>query len=268
MFEVKLFYSPHDFSESYRRESFMKRVKSPQLYVLARDEILTYIHENALAVGDLLPPESHFVSRLGISRGTLREAMRVLEEEGVVRRKQGIGTLICDATNPIRSTLDINESVSEMILGKGMQPGSKDTRIERIQANHELAQRLNLNVDHPLISLTRVRTADEIPVAYTMDFLPLGIVSETFFQDFTDGSLYTYMEEKLGIELTNSMLQIQPTKAPKSIARSLDVKPGTLLMLLKQTDTNTSNKPVLYSEEYFAADRFAFTVYRRRKRSL
>jgi GntR family transcriptional regulator len=125
-----------------------------------------------------------------------------------------------------------------------------------------------LNVDHSLISLTRVRTADEIPVAYTIDFLPLGLIPETFFQDFIDGSLYTYMEEKLGIELTNSMLQIQPTKAPKSIARSLDVKPGTLLMLLKQTDTNTSNKPVLYSEEYFAADRFAFTVYRRRKRSL
>ena len=246
----------------------MKRVKSPQLYVLAKDEILTYIHENALAVGDLLPPESHFVSRLGISRGTLREAMRVLEEEGVVRRKQGIGTLICDATNPIRSTLDINESVSEMILGKGMQPGSKDTKIEEIKADNELAQRLNLNVENPLISLTRVRTADEIPVAYTIDFLPLGLIPQTFFQDFIGGSLYTYMEEKLGIELTNSMLQIQPTRAPKAIALSLDVKPGTLLMLLKQTDTNTSNKPVLYSEEYFVADRFAFTVYRRRKKSL
>ena len=76
------------------------------------------------------------------------------------------------------------------------------------------------------------------------------------------------MEDTLAIELTNSMLQIQPIKAPKSIAHSLDIRPGTLLMLLKQTDANTSNKPVLYSEEYFVADRFAFTVYRRRKRSL
>jgi GntR family transcriptional regulator len=262
------FIPPRNFIAQSRWEAAMKRVKSPQLYVLAKDEILSYIHENDLTVGDLLPPESHFVSRLGISRGTLREAMRVLEEEGVVKRKQGIGTLICDATNPIRSTLDINESVSEMILGKGMKPGSKDTKIEKIQADTELAQRLNLNVDIPLISLTRVRTADEIPVAYTVDFLPLGIVPETFFQDFACGSLYTYMEERLGIELTNSMLQIQPIKAPKSIAQSLDIRPGTLLMLLKQTDTNTSNKPVLYSEEYFVADRFAFTVYRRRKRSL
>lgn len=246
----------------------MKRVKSPQLYVLAKDEILNYIHENNLAVGDLLPPESHFVNRLGISRGTLREAMRVLEEEGVVRRKQGIGTLICDATNPIRSTLDINESVSEMILGQGMKPGSKDTKVESIKADPELAEKLNLTPGESVISLSRIRTADSVPVAYTIDFSPSSVVPEKFSQAFKGGSLYTYMEEKLGIELTNSMLQIQPTKAPKSIARSLDVRPGTLLMLLKQTDTNTSNKPVLYSEEYFVADRFTFTVYRRRKRSL
>lgn len=246
----------------------MKKVKSPQLYLLAKDEILNYIYESGLAAGTLLPAESHFVNQLGISRGTLREAMRVLEEEGVVRRKQGIGTLICDTKNLIRSTLDINESVSEMIIGKGMKPGSKDTRIEKIRAHKEISEKLNINPGDPVISLTRVRTANKVPVAYTIDFLPLGIFPATFSQDFENGSLYTYMEEKLGTELTNSILQIQPIKASKSIARNLDIKPGTLMMLLKQTDTNTSNEPLLYSEEYFVADRFAFTVYRRRKKIL
>jgi len=47
----------------------MKKVKSPQLYLLAKDEILKYINENRPTVGTLLPPESHFVSQLGISRG-------------------------------------------------------------------------------------------------------------------------------------------------------------------------------------------------------
>jgi GntR family transcriptional regulator len=74
------------------------------------------------------------------------------------------------------------------------------------------------------------------------------------------------MEEKLGIELTNSMLMIQPIKAPNSIARRLEVKQGDLLLLLEQTDTNTGNIPILYSEEYFVADRFEFIVYRRRKK--
>jgi GntR family transcriptional regulator len=246
----------------------MKKVKSPQLYLLAKDEILKYISENRPTIGTLLPPESHFVSQLGISRGTLREAMRVLEEEGVIRRKQGIGTLICDPHNLIRSTLDINESVSEMILGKGLKPGSKETRIETVRAGEELAEKLDLKSNDAVISLTRVRTADGIPVAYTIDFLPSALVPETFSREFKAGSLYTYMEEQLGLELTNSMLQIQPVKAPKSIARSLDIDQGSLLMLLKQTDTNTINEPILYSEEYFVVDRFEFTVYRRRKKIL
>ena len=244
----------------------MKKVKSPQLYLLVKDEILGYIHENSLKIGTLLPPESHFVSQLGISRGTLREAMRVLEEEGVIRRKQGIGTLICDNKNLIRSTLDINESVSEMIIGKGMTPGSKNTKIEKIKAGKKLAGKLDLSPGEPVISITRVRTANEIPVAHTIDFVPLGAVPKTFSEDFEGDSLYLYMEEKLGIELTNSMLMIQPIKAPSSIARRLEVKQGDLLLLLEQTDTNTGNMPILYSEEYFVADRFEFIVYRRRKK--
>ena len=246
----------------------MKKVKSPQLYLLAKDEILGYIHENGLDIGTLLPPESHFVSQLGISRGTLREAMRVLEEEGVIKRKQGIGTLICDTKNLIRSTLDINESVSEMIIGKGMKPGSKDTKFQKIAADKQLAKKLNLTPGDPVISLTRVRTANNSPVAYTIDFLPLALVPENFSQDFKSGSLYIYMEERLGLGLSNSMLKIHPIKAPNSIARSLEIKQGDLLLLLEQTDTNTDNVPMLYSEEYFVADRFEFIIYRRRKKSI
>jgi GntR family transcriptional regulator len=93
------------------------------------------------------------------------------------------------------------------------------------------------------------------------------VIPKNFAQDFKSGSIYTYMEENLDIELTNSMLEIKPIKAPQSIANRLDINPGDLLLLLEQTDTNTSNEPVLYSEEYFVADRFEFIVYRRRKKA-
>lgn len=244
----------------------MKKLKSPQLYLLVKDEILGYIQENKIVAGSLLPAESELTGRLGISRGTLREALRVLEEEGVVRRKQGLGTFVCDTSDVIRSSLDLNESVSEMIIGKRMRPGSRDTKIEKIEATSKLAEKLGLKQGAPVISLTRVRTADDVPIAYTIDYLPMHIVPDTFLTDFDGSSIYTYLEEQLGVELTNSLLEIKSLKAPATIARFLDIKPGALLMLLKQTDRNTQFVPVLYSEEYFVADRFEFTVYRRRKR--
>jgi GntR family transcriptional regulator len=133
-------------------------------------------------------------------------------------------------------------------------------------ADKQLAKKLNLTPGDPIISLTRVRTANNSPVAYTIDFLPLALVPENFFQDFKGGSLYIYMEERLGLELSNSMLKIKPIKASNTIARGLEIKQGDLLLLLEQTDTNTSNVPMLYSEEYFVADRFEFIIYRRRKK--
>jgi GntR family transcriptional regulator len=75
------------------------------------------------------------------------------------------------------------------------------------------------------------------------------------------------MEERLGLELSDSMLKIQPIKAPDSIAHSLEIMQGDLLLLLEQTDTNSDNVPMLYSEEYFVADRFEFIIYRRRKKT-
>ena len=244
----------------------MKKVKSPQLYLLVRDEILGHIHDNQIMPGALLPSESELTRKLGISRGTLREAMRVLEEEGVVRRMQGLGTFVCDTNNVIRSTLDLNESVSEMIIGKKMKPGSKESKIEKTKASQKIAGKLNLNRDDPIIALTRVRTANDVPIAYTIDYVPANLVPKTLPEDFPGGSIYTYLEERLGIGLTNSMVHIQPIRAPKEIAKTLDIKPGDLLMLLKQTDRNANFEPVLYSEEYFVADRFEFTVYRRRRK--
>ena len=246
----------------------IKKVKPAQLYFLAKDEILNYILESQLQPGDLLPPEGQLSKQLGISRGTLREAMRIIEEEGVVRRKQGVGTFIGNADNLIRSTLDINEGVSEMIIGKGMKPGSREIKVEEIRASKKHAELLNLMPGEPLISLTRVRTADGLPLAYTIDFLPQRIIQGAFPRDFGSRSLYCYIEEDLGIEVTNSLLQIQPVKAPKSIAHALEIRPATILLLLKQTDTDTCNVPVVYSEEYFIAERFEFVVYRRvRKRA-
>jgi GntR family transcriptional regulator len=191
--------------------------------------------------------------------------MRVLEEDGVVIRKQGVGTFYSDAKLSIRSTLDLNEGVTEMIIGKGMIPGSKFKEIKTIMANKKLAKKLQVSLDELLFVISRVRTADEIPIAYTIDYLPQSLISGNLPGNFIQESLYKYMEEKLNIKISNSLLFIEPIALSKSIAVSLNVKPGTLSLLLKQTDSDTNSRCVLYSEEYFIYNRFEFVVFRKRK---
>ena len=240
-------------------------VRKPALYLLVKDEIMNYIRENQLEPGVLLPTEPQLCSRLGISRGTLREAVRGLEEEGVLRRRAGVGTFICSSSSPIHSTLNINEGVTEMITGRGMKPGTRDMKIEKVKPSSVVASELELTPSDLVTSVTRVRLADEIPVAHIVDFLPLTIMPEAFFQEYTGSSLYEYLEKSLGIELRNSMLSIRPTTAAKSIAGALGIRPGSLLMFLRQTDRDINNRPVHHFEAHWVADRFDFKVFRRRK---
>lgn len=243
----------------------MKKVKHPPLYLLAKEEIVHYIVDKGLSGGDFLPSEGELCSRLGISRGTLREAMRVLEEEDVVIRKQGIGTYVTHRDTVIHSTLDFNEGVTEMIMGRGMTPGAHNVRIEEMTADRKLAQKLQVDIGAPLLVVKRLRTANDIPVAYTEDFSPKEVIPDKLLRDSKKASLYSILEEDLGIELGTSALRLEPLKASKTIARALGIKPGDLLMFLQQTDKNIDKIPVLYSEEYFAAQRFEFVVMRRRK---
>jgi GntR family transcriptional regulator len=245
----------------------MKLVKNPPLYMAVGDKLSSLIRSQGLRSGDLLPAEAVLCDTFGVSRGTLREAMRMLEEEGVLVRRQGKGTFVASLDSLIHNTLDANESVTEMIRGKGMRPGALGVEIAVQGARAAVAKHLKLEPGSPVVVIKRVRTADGLPVAYTEDYLPRGLLADDFAESLKEGSLYDYIEDVLGMELATSVVRLKPIRAAKALARKLGVKQGTLLMFLQQADSGKGKSPFVYSEEYFIASRFEFMVRRRRKPS-
>jgi GntR family transcriptional regulator len=245
----------------------INRIKQRPLYIKAKEEIKRFIDESGLEDGDMLPPEGKLCERLGISRGTLREAMRALEEEELVIRKQGIGTYVTHSEQLISSTLDINEGVTEMIRGKNMVPGSRNVVIEELKASQKIAKVLSLKVGEFVTLIKRVRTANDIPVAYTEDYIPAKHIPETVLKNIGEGSLYTLLEDRFNIALASSLLRLMPIKASRVMAKELSIKQGDLLLFLQQTDAGNDGVPILYSEEYFVSQRFEFVVMRKRRRA-
>ena len=145
--------------------------------------------------------------------------MRVLEEEGLVQRKQGLGTFICQQQRLIKSSLDVNEGVTEMIEGRGMVPGSQNTQVYEIEADKKLAEKLELTPGSPLVCIERVRTADGQCVAYTPTTCPNHFFRVDDVPGIVSGSLYTYIEEHMGLQLADSLLTISPVKANKKLAK-------------------------------------------------
>ena len=94
-----------------------------------RDELAGRITSGAIPPGSRLPTEPQLAEDLGVSRATLREALRSLEEDGFVTRRRGAGTFATHRPR-LRNNLDVNFGVTEAIRASGMDPGTAETNVE------------------------------------------------------------------------------------------------------------------------------------------
>lgn len=217
-----------------------------------------------MAPGSQLPPEPELAAELGVSRATLREALRSLEEEGLVRRTRGAGTFVADRPR-MANNLDANFGVSDAIRFSGMTPGTDQGTLRVEAASAEEAERLDLEPGEDVVVVDRVRTADGRPVVLSRDILAMRLTREdpAVLSALQSQSVYDVLERDLGIVIHHGLATFRPTRADGYAASRLSVERGTLLLYLRQVDFDEGGRPVLSSHEHHLADAFEFSVVRR-----
>ncbi len=240
------------------------RLRSQNLTQIATQELRQAIEQGIYAPGSQLPPESQLVQMLGVSRTVVREALRFLQEDGLIARRQGQGTFV--RNNPILQNLNVNFGTTEMIHSAGMQSGTPHLQVQEIGATAEIAKALGLTVGARVIVIERVRSADNKPVVYSLDYISKTFVPDTDFAanwQAQDISLYRWVQESLGLFIEYGITRILPSLAPARAAKMLNVAVNSPLLYLLQTDYAPHDLPVLYSCEYHLPDAFDFIVIRR-----
>ncbi|MGZ4430117.1 MAG: GntR family transcriptional regulator [Gaiellales bacterium] len=207
--------------------------------------------------GARLPGEPELALRMGVSRATLREAVRILVEDGLLRRVHGSGTYV--ARRPVlRNNLDLNFGVTELIRSTGRRPSTTWSEVEHGPADAETAEALGLDEGSEVVSVRRVRAADGVPVVLSIDILRAGLIDPS---ELT-ASIYTLLSRH-GIEIHHGVARVSPARAGAELSRRLEVPQGTMLLCLEQVDFDQHGEPVVASCEYHLADAFDVTVYRR-----
>ncbi len=225
-----------------------------------RDELAARIASGRVAPGAKLPAEPELADELGVSRPTLREALRSLEEDGFVTRTRGAGTYATRRPR-LRNNLDVNFGVTEAIRAAGMRPGTMQIAVHTEAASEQVGLDLDLAVGDPVV--IRVRTADGRPVVFSRDIVSTSRVSASEVARMpVDGSLYDVLEH-LGYTVANGVVTIEPTVTDRTLARLLKGKVGVPILFLRQVDFDQNGDPVLLSEEHHLAEAFEFTVVRR-----
>lgn len=229
-----------------------------------RESLVRRIEAGEWRPSDRLPSEPALAASMGVSRATLRDALRSLEEDGFVTRVQGSGTFVTHRPR-MKNNLDVNFGVTQLIRSMGMRPGSERARTLQRAAGPEEAGLLAIPEGSPLRCLERVRTADGQPVVLSVDMVAEERLGDRpdILEEVGDGSVYRLLERELDIVIRQGVAAIRPANADNALALRLGVPAGTLLLYLRQVDYELDGRPVVLSHEHHLADAFEIAVVRR-----
>lgn len=237
------------------------KADSRHLYLQVIEKIKQDIESGKYKEKEKLPSEFQLAKDLGVSRATLREALRLLEEENVVTRRHGVGTFVNQ--RPIFSSgIEQLNSVTYMIEQFGKTAGSIYLSTEIIKPTEEDHKKFAPKDVSKLVQIERVRTADREPVVFCVDkfpehHIPLKYVNQ---QD----SLFKLMDKYANKRINYAVTYIEPVSFYERIYDILNCQPDQPLLLLKQMHYTEDDEPILYSLNYFRSDVFSFHVLRKR----
>ena len=230
---------------------------------IALEELRQAILGGTFRPGSQLPTEAELCEMLGVSRTVVREALRVMEDDGLVARRHGVGTFV--RNHPILKNLNVNFGITDMIESAGLKAGTSHLAILNEIADKEKAEHLRVQVGTPLVTLERVRTADGRPVVYSLDTLTEALIQRAGFdpQLLLTESIYNLLQTALGQVIDYGVARLRPVVPPRHVAEKLQLPHNALTLFIVQTDYSSNDEPLVYSCEYHLPDAFDFVVWRR-----
>lgn len=236
---------------------------------MAEQGVSEAIHEQLSTIiaekesGEQLPSEPKLADQLGVSRATLREAMRTFETRGLLRRKQGVGTFVIHPTGVFESGLEQLVSLETLAERIGLTVSMGDLEVEEKSANQEEAEALDLEVGEGVLRVSRVIMAEERPVAYLIDTLPTDILEPEDVETNFTGSVLDVLLKRNQPPLASSRTDINATGASSEIAAMLDIQRHAPLLVFTSQLLTTRGRVVDYSYSYFLPGYFRFHILRK-----
>jgi len=213
------------------------------------------ITEGAWPVHSKLPDEITLAQQMGVSRGTLRKAIKTLALQGLLTQIKGKGTFVLN--NQIEQPL-----ASRLIsFSESMKEQSMDFRTELLQLNWQQPDRkvaafLEITTQDQVAYLERVRLVDHRPVIYLRNYVVESIAHGIFGEDLTERTLFDIIEQKLSVPLEWGRRYFKAVSATQEIAFNLGVPLGYPVMHLEQIIYAKGNSPIEYSNIWINSDRF------------
>ena len=227
-------------------------------YIKIYEDLRSKLDNKEYNYGDMLPTEMELSKIYGASRMTINKVIQMLQQEERVVRKRGKGTIVVEP--PLDKDILKLTSFSEDMEKIGKVPGAKLVEYQMVfDVDDDTKERLELNDEDFVHIVKRVRTADGEPIAFDINQIS-SKVAKKFEIEKLSGSIYSYFEADLQINITHSDFTIKAATVTKEVAKYLNLEAGDPILLVKHTTYTKQELPFEYCHTYYRADKYSLNL--------
>lgn len=214
--------------------------------------------------GGKLPSEPEVAEQLGVSRGTVRQAMTILEREGVIYRRQGSGTYANKYVLRIQTRAEFAYEFSEMLRIAGYEAGIREISIEHLPLPQDIASQLDTAQDISALFVRKLFLADNQPAIYCEDILPESLINDAYSETDLERPIFEFIKIHCHQEIDFNRTELVPQVADEVLSALLEIPVGSPLLCFQETALNLEGMPVLFSRIYFKDELIRFTLLRKK----
>ena len=234
-----------------------KSQRPPSPVERVRADIEAFIERRALGPNDRLPSERDYQDRMGVARGTVREAMLQLEALGIIYRQERRGWFV----SPERLDFDITqpESFMDTVRKQNHVPKTEVLHCETLKASPELSAIFNILIDAPLYSIVRRRFIDNMPMLLERIYVDPEKLPQIVDKNL-NGSIRKVMREDYDLIAHDSAVEMYPTALLSHDADWLSVSRGTPCLFVRRIARDQNRSVLVYDEELWRNNAFRLSL--------
>lgn len=207
-------------------------------------------------ISEAFPTDQELTEQYGVSRHTVREAVRHLTAAGIIRRERGRGTIVERPT--IEQATGAIYSLARSIQATGLSQHSRVVDLSVVE-DQDISARLGSDPASGLVRLERVRFADDEPLAHDTAWLPATLAAPLLDVDFATTTLYDALGERCGVRPTGGVEWISTELPETAEADALQIAPGVSVFRIRRL-SRAGDDPIEWRETVVRGDRYRFVA--------
>ena len=231
---------------------------STPLYQQLATKLRKQISAGIFRPGDRLPSEDALCDEYGVSRITVRAALDQLVDAGLLWRKRGKGTFVSNHRVD-HELIHLTDFVEDM-AASGLSPSSHVTHWGEETVDEPIASALGISSSMPVVRLDRLRSADGVPIAFDVTYLPLRYGRLLDRERLESETIYHQLENQYGIPVVSGTFVIEGSTADSVLASHLNVDEGAPLLVINRTSYTESHDPIYFQIRSYRADRVRYRL--------